>query len=113
LLKGDAEQAISLAQDASKGGSGKEEQANALRVIASAEEKLDRAASALKNYQTALEIDKRLGLSERIGEDLSGMSRVSAKLGQSRQSAEYSRRATLVKDAIDHAPGVTSSETGN
>jgi len=113
LLRGDAEQAISLAQDASKsGGDGKEEHANALRVIASAEEKLERAASALQHYQAALEIDKRLGLSERISEDLNGMARVSEKLGQSRQAGEYSRRAALVKDAIGQVPGTTLSETG-
>ena len=100
LLNGDAEGALALAQAVSKEGeAGKEEQANALRVAAAAEEKLARAASALQHYQAALEMDKALALSERIGEDLNGMARVLAQLGRDREAAEYSRRAVLVNES--------------
>lgn len=100
LLNGDAEGALALAQAVSKEGeAGQEEQANAMRVVAAAEEKLARAASALQHFQAALEMDKALALSVRIGEDLSGMARVSAQLGQDREAAEYSRRATLVNES--------------
>lgn len=100
LLNGDAEGALALAQAVSKDSTaGTEEQANAVRVIAASEEKLARSASALQHFQAALEMDKALGLSARIGEDLSGMARVSAKLGQDQEAAEYARRAVLVNEA--------------
>jgi tetratricopeptide (TPR) repeat protein len=100
LLKGDAEGALALAQTVSRQGeAGKEEQANALRVSAAAEETLARSASALQHYQAALEMDKALGLSARIGEDLNGMARVAAQLGQDQEAAEYSRRAVLVNES--------------
>lgn len=100
LLSGDAQGALALAQAVSKQGeAGKEEQANALRVAAAAEEKLARPASALQHFQAALEMDKALGLSARIGEDLNGMARVSTQLGRDQEAAEYSRRAVLVNEA--------------
>lgn len=100
LLNGDAEGALALAQAVSKeGGAGKEEQANALRVVAAAEERLARSASALQHFQAALEMDKALGLSARIGEDLNGMARVSTRLGRDQEAAEYSRRAVLVNES--------------
>lgn len=100
LLNGDVEGALALAQAVGKeGDAGKEEQANAIRVAAAAEEKLARSASALQHFQAALEMDKALGLSERIGEDLSGMARVSTQLGRDQEAAEYTRRADLVKEA--------------
>jgi tetratricopeptide (TPR) repeat protein len=100
LLNGDAEGALALAQAVSKeGNAGKEEQANAMRVVAAAEEKLARSESALQHFQAALEMDKALGLSTRIGEDLNGMARVSTQLGRDQEAAEYSRRAVLVNEA--------------
>jgi tetratricopeptide (TPR) repeat protein len=100
LLKGDAEGALALAQAVSKEGeAGKEEQANALRVVAAAEETLARYASALQHYQATLEMDKSLGLSARIGEDLNGMARVSTQLGRNQEAAIYARRAILVNES--------------
>jgi len=100
LLKGDAEGALALAQAVSKEGeAGKEEQANALRVVAAAEETLARYASALQHYQATLEMDKSLGLSARIGEDLNGMARVSTQLGRNQEAAIYARRAVLVNES--------------
>ena len=100
LLKGDAEGALLLGQAVSKETeAGKEEQANALRVVAAAEEKLARNESALQHYQSALEMDKSSGLSIRIGEDLTGMARVSTLLGRDQESAVYARRAALVNES--------------
>lgn len=101
LLKGDAEGSLALAQALSKEAqAGKEEQANALRVVAAAEEKLARFASALQHYQAVLEMDKSLALGARIGEDLSGMARVSKQLGHDEEAAMYARRAALVNEAL-------------
>jgi tetratricopeptide (TPR) repeat protein len=100
LLNGDAEGALILAQQVSKQElSDKAERANAVRIIAAAEEKLVRPAPALQHYREALETDKALGLSARIGEDLNGMARVSAQLGMDREAAEYARRAVLVNES--------------
>ncbi len=100
LLNGDARGALELAQALGKqDGVGKAEQANALRIVAAAEEKLQRPAGALQHYQAVLEMDKALALSERIGEDLNGMARASARLGRDQEAAEYSRRAVLVKES--------------
>lgn len=100
LLNGDAKGALDLAMTVSRQSeAGKEEQANALRVSAAAEEKLARPESALQHFQEALELDKALGLGARIGEDLSGMARASARLGRDREAAEYARRAYLVNES--------------
>jgi tetratricopeptide (TPR) repeat protein len=100
LLNGDARGALAVAQALSRqDGAGQAEQANALRIVAAAEEKLQRPAEALQHYRAALEMDKTLALSERIGEDLSGMARASAQLGHDREAAEYSRRAVLVNES--------------
>lgn len=100
LLKGDAEGALALALRVSKQSEAdKEEQANALRAAAGAEEKLARFASALQHFQAALEMDKTLGLGARIAEDLVGLARVSEQLGRDQEAAEYSRRAVLVNEA--------------
>ena len=100
LLNGDAQGALALAQAVSKqDGAGQGEQANALRIVAAAEEKLQRPADALQHYQAALEMDKALALSERIGADLNGMARASAQLGRDQEAAEYSRRAVLVNES--------------
>ncbi len=96
LLNGDAEGALILAQRVSKQEkSDKAERANAVRIVAAAEEKLARPAPALQHYLEALEMDKALGLGVRIGEDLNGMARVSAQLGMDREATEYARRAVL------------------
>jgi len=56
-------------------------------------------ASALQHYQATLELDKLPGLSARIGEDLNGMARVSARLGRDQDAAVYARRAALVNES--------------
>jgi len=102
LLKGNAEAALALAQAVNKAAeAGKEEQANALRVQASAEEKLQRYADALAHYQAALEMDKPLGLSSRIAEDLNGLARTAKLLGREQDAAAYARRASLVEQTKD------------
>jgi tetratricopeptide (TPR) repeat protein len=101
LLKGDSQGAIALALAVSKEAeAGKEEQANALRTVALAEEKLARFTEALQHYQNTLEIDKALSLGARIVEDLSGMARVSKQLGRDQEAIVYSRRAELVNESL-------------
>jgi tetratricopeptide (TPR) repeat protein len=98
------EEALSLAQAVSKvAEAGKDEQANALRVQAGAEEKLQRYADALTHYQAALEIDKPLGLSARIAEDLNGLARIARQLGREQDAAIYARRASLVNEIQDNS----------
>ncbi|MDP2806161.1 MAG: tetratricopeptide repeat protein [Gallionellaceae bacterium] len=102
LLNGNAETALALAQIVGKAvEAGKEEQANALRVQAGAEEKLQRYADALTHYQSALEMDKPLGLSSRIAEDLNGLARTAKLLGREQDAAAYARRASLVNETKD------------
>ena len=99
LLGGDANAAQKLALSVSdQKEAGREEQANALRVAAAAEENLALDPDALQHYQSALEMDKALGLSSRIAEDLEGLARVSARLGHEQEATEYFRRASLVKE---------------
>jgi tetratricopeptide (TPR) repeat protein len=88
-------QAVSKEADA-----GIEEQANALRVMAEAEEKLARYEYALQHYQSALKSDRALGLSERIGEDLNGMARVARQLGLEQDAIYYFQRAEWVNNSI-------------
>lgn len=101
LLNGDAQGALALALAISKEpGAVKEEQANALRTAAGAEEKLGRYAEALQHFQSALEMDKTLGLAVRIGEDLNGMARVTKQLGRDQEANSYLRRAEVVSESL-------------
>ena len=108
LLKGDADGALTSALALSKQADiGKGEQANAVRVLAAAAEKLLRHAEALQHYQAALEADKALGLSARIGEDLNGMARVAKLLGRAEDAAGYARRAALVDESQRQSAAVS------
>jgi len=101
LLNGNAQGAMEIAKSLIGNNEvGKEEQSNALRIIATAEEELARYPDALKHYQETLEIDKSLGLSGRIGEDLNGMARVAKKLGSDQEADIYARRAEIVTEAL-------------
>lgn len=99
LLEGDTQGALALAKTLNKAEAGKEEQANALRIIAAAEEKLAKYPEALQHYQASLEIDKELGLGARIGEDLSGMARIAQQLGREQEASAYLRRAELINSS--------------
>lgn len=100
LLRGDAAAALQLAQPvASAWEAGKEEQANALRIAASAEEGLARYDAALRHYRAALELDKSLGFSARIEDDLNGMARVLKQLGRTGEAESHARRAAIVHEA--------------
>jgi tetratricopeptide (TPR) repeat protein len=101
LLKGDAQGALVLAQAISKeADAGQEEQANALRIIAAAEEKLARYTDSLQHYQAALEMDKTLGLGARIVEDLSGMARTAKQLGRDQEASAFARRSELATESL-------------
>lgn len=109
-LKGDAAAALELAKPvASTREAGKEEQANALRIVAAAEEKLMQHDAALTHYRSALELDKSLGLSKRIEADLNGIVRVLTHLGRVEEAASYALRASLVHEATgENEPAATS-----
>ena len=101
LLRGNAEAALTQAKAlAQERDAGKEEQANALRIAAAAEEKLARYEAALPHYQAAFELDKTLALAPRIAEDLEGMARTAKHLGQEDDAANYARRAELVQESL-------------
>jgi tetratricopeptide (TPR) repeat protein len=96
LLNENPQLAMQLAQTVIKdNATEKVEQANALRVIAAAEEKLSNFAGAFQHYQQTLEMDKALGLSGRISEDLTGLARVSTQRGQHQEAALFAKRALL------------------
>jgi tetratricopeptide (TPR) repeat protein len=98
LLQGDAQTALTLAQQVLKNASvDTEENTNAMRVLAEAEERLLRYPDSLAHYQQALAADKQLGLSARMAEDLHGLARVAKKLGQDVDAENYARRAALVE----------------
>lgn len=100
LLRGDAAGSLELAQPvASAREAGGEEQANALRIVAAAEERLAHHEAALQHYRAALELDKSLGLSARIEADLNGMARALSQLGRAGEAAGYARRAAIVHEA--------------
>lgn len=100
LLQGNASYALAAAQALGRQEViGREEQANAWRVAAAAAESLSRPEEALQYFQAALEIDRSLGLSTRIAEDLNGLARVNRSLGHTEEAAAYTRRAELVSDA--------------
>lgn len=99
LLKGDALAALALAQPvATARDVSNDERANALRVVAAAEERLTRHEAALSHYRGALELDKALGLSGRIEDDLNGMARALTQLGKKAEAATHARRAALVRE---------------
>lgn len=80
-------------------GDDKEELANAMRNAAIAGTALGQNASALKHYLAALELDKQLGLSQRIAEDLDGAASVLKALGREDEAAAYARRAAAAREA--------------
>lgn len=101
LLQGQAQQALSLVQGLEQQAeAGKEEQNNAMRVMAGAEEKLLRLDEALKHFQAALEVDKAQGRSARIAEDLAGLSRVAKQLGRTEAAENYAQRAAVVNQSM-------------
>ncbi len=76
----------------------KEELGNARRIAAAAEAALGRQEAALGDYQAALELDKELGLSSRIAEDLGGIASALARLGRKDEAEGYARRAQAVSE---------------
>jgi len=100
LLNGDAKGALITALKISKQiESDKSERANTFRVAALAAETLEQYPNAMQYYQSALAIDKAMGLSLRISDDLHGMARVAKKLGLNSDAEIYLRRGDLVNEA--------------
>lgn len=105
LGKGDYATAIKLAKDAADAsGKHKDELANAKRYSADAEAASGQQPLALENYLAALELDKQLGISGRIAEDLDGVARTLAQLGRKDEAASYARRAAAAHEALHDKP---------
>ena len=105
LAKGEFASALTQAKSVLNSGAEKEELANAQRIAATAESALQQYESALARYQLALELDKELGLSSRIAEDLQGIAKVLEKLGRKPEAEIYARRAEAVTAAARLLPG--------
>ncbi len=82
----------------------KPELANARRYAAAAELALGQNAQAQAHYQAALELDKQLGASGRIAEDLEGAAKALERQGHKEEAASYNRRAAAVRDALHGKP---------
>lgn len=76
------------------------EQANALRVLAQAELKLQQAQAALLAAEQALVIDQRLGLPPRIALDLQLLAEAHAAAGDAARSAQYRQAAARARAAL-------------
>jgi tetratricopeptide (TPR) repeat protein len=98
--------AVNYSRDAEgTAGERREELANARRYSAAAEAGLGQHAIALEHYLAALELDKQLGISARIAEDLDGAARALAQLGRKEEAAAYARRGAAAHDAARFKPG--------
>lgn len=102
----DYSSAVALGKQAGDAaGDDKEELANARRYSAAAEAQLGQHGAALEHYLAALELDKQLGMSERIAEDLDGAAGALKQLGRTDEAASYARRAAAAHDAMHLKPG--------
>ena len=111
LEKGEFALALTEAKGVISSNAEKEELANAQRIAATAESALQQYESALARYQLALELDKELGLSSRIAEDLKGIASVLEKLGRKPEAEIYARRAEAVASAARLLPGIAAKKT--
>jgi tetratricopeptide (TPR) repeat protein len=114
LAKKDHASALTLAKAAADAAGGdKSELANARRYAGDAEIGLQHNEPALEHYLAALELDKQMGLSERIAEDLDGAAKALARLGRKDEAEAYARRAAVVRAALpksNAAPAQSLSE---
>lgn len=111
LLNGDFPAALAQAKAVISLGAEKAELANAQRIAATAESALEQNESALDRYHVALALDKELGLSSRIAEDLQGIARVLEKLGRKPEAEIYAQRAQAVTAAAQLLPGSSVKKT--
>lgn len=111
LEKGEFALALSEAKGVISSNAESEELANAQRIAAAAESAQQQHASALARYQLALELDKELGLSSRIAEDLKGIASVLEKMGRKPEAEIYARRAEAVISAARLLPGNPAKKT--
>ncbi len=78
---------------ADEAGEQNDELANARRLSGAAEAALGRHDRALEHYLAALDLDKRLGRTGRIADDLGGIAGALTQLGRKDEAAGYARRA--------------------
>lgn len=97
LRKNEADSALQLSERAaSANGAVPLEQANSLRLMASARLLKNEPDAALKVLEQALSMDKLLGLPEKIREDLLLFAQAHEQLGQVAQAAHYRDRAARI-----------------
>ena len=100
--------ALAIVKGVMNAGAEKEEQANALRLAGAAETALGLHDAALTHYTAALELDKELALSNRIAEDLQGISKSLANLNRQAEAEAYAHRAASVTVAAQKLKGSAS-----
>jgi tetratricopeptide (TPR) repeat protein len=92
-------------------GPGQErERANALRLIGVARIGRGEPQAALAPLEQALELDRGLGLADRIAMDLMALGQARLKLGDRAQAKDYFSRAKNVSVASGDAAGVRAAE---
>jgi tetratricopeptide (TPR) repeat protein len=111
LDKGDYTNALAIAKNVMSSSASKEEQANAQRIAATAEASLGQFDAALIHYQGALALDKELGLSMRIIEDLKGIATVLEKLGRKQEAEAFAHRAEIASVAARALAGNMQKKT--
>lgn len=103
LEKGNVALAISYGNkglESNKSDGHKTEMANSLRLIADAKIMGSEYEDARKFYEDALSIDKTLGLSRKIAQDLMGMGNTYFKQGNKKSALDYFKRAISVSEGI-------------
>jgi tetratricopeptide (TPR) repeat protein len=102
LEKGNIASAISYGNkglELNRSHENKQEEANSLRILAEARLIKGEYDKAKRLYEDALSIDKTLGLSKKIAQDLMGMGNVFLKQGNCESAAAYFKRALSVSEA--------------
>jgi tetratricopeptide (TPR) repeat protein len=112
LESGQAAEAARLAQAAaerSRGGAGRAETANALRILGRARHAQGEALGALEPLRQALEIDRELGDPRKILADLAELARAADATGDAGAAKDYRERGLAVSRAMNGARGATEA----
>ena len=92
-------------------GTERREQANAWRLLGEIETRRGRFDEARRSLLTALEIDGKLEVPERIALDLISLARLEAASGDREAGRRYARRAAAVAEAANLAAVLAQAHT--
>lgn len=109
LKKGDIASAISYGYkglELNRSHENKQEEANSLRILAETRLINGEYAEAKKLYEDALAIDKALGLSRKIAQDLMGIGNTYFKQGNKKDALQYFKRALSVSESAGDKQGI-------